>query len=296
LKPSIAAQPEPGFVAVVVADVAKIRAAGALQDIAAERRHIAQLRTDGKLQRIRDHRVAALDLGIRRDIGHPRQCTQPQIVAVKNGGRPGARQRIDVDDVQGAHDIELHQVDQRGTAGERLGGRCRQGIVACRISGQRLGGGCGISCPLIGKRSHVTSLSGSRGRPASRLQRCSDTRRSGRDCRSYIRGCHRRWSHALLHAGDRGHDLSRRAIAALESVLVDEGLLHRVRMITMGKTFDGRDFLILRCKRQSQARHHTTAIDQHRAGAALAVVAPLLAAGQADVLAEHRARWCADRA
>ena len=34
---------------------------------------------------------------------------------------------------------------------------------------------------------------------------------------------------ALLHAGDRRHDLSGRAVAALQRVVVDEGLLHRVQ-------------------------------------------------------------------
>lgn len=30
-----------------------------------------------------------------------------------------------------------------------------------------------------------------------------------------------------VHAGDRGHDLTRCAIAALQSILVDKSLLHR---------------------------------------------------------------------
>src|ERR1700757_1164565 len=40
-------------------------------------------------------------------------------------------------------------------------------------------------------------------------------------------------------AGDRRHDLARRAVAALERILVDEGLLHRMQSVALGEPLDG---------------------------------------------------------
>jgi hypothetical protein len=86
--------------------------------------------------------------------------------------------------------------------------------------------------------------------------------------------------------GNRRHDLSRRAIAALEGVLVDEGLLHRMQLAVLRKPLDGGDLLAFGGQRQRQAGEHAAAFNQHRAGAALAVIAALLAAGQAKMLAQ----------
>src|SRR5215510_3884191 len=47
---------------------------------------------------------------------------------------------------------------------------------------------------------------------------------------------------SFAYAGDRRHDLSWRAVAALECIVVDEGLLHRMRFAGhRGETFDGGD-------------------------------------------------------
>ena len=67
--------------------------------------------------------------------------------------------------------------------------------------------------------------------PASPRPRCWDRRRSGTGCRSYIRE-----SSASLPAwpsltqADGRHDLPGRAVAALEGVVIDEGLLHRMQL------------------------------------------------------------------
>src|SRR5258708_40063245 len=45
----------------------------------------------------------------------------------------------------------------------------------------------------------------------------------------------RRAGMALMDAGHRRHDLTGRAIAALQRVVVDEGLLHRVRRAVRGR-------------------------------------------------------------
>src|SRR5436305_13237530 len=78
---------------------------------------------------------------------------------------------------------------------------------------------------------------------------------------------------SLLHAGYRRHDLSRRAVTALERIVVDESLLHRMQAIAGGETFDGGDLLALRRKRERQAGHHATLAHQYRTGAASAVIA-----------------------
>ena len=93
---------------------------------------------------------------------------------------------------------------------------------------------------------------------------------------------------ALVDAGDRRHDLAGRAVAALEGVLVDEGLLHRMQLAVRS----ARPSMVvtgaaLHRDRKRQAGEHAPAVDQHRAGAALAVVAALLRAGEAEVLAQR---------
>src|SRR5262249_27801465 len=81
----------------------------------------------------------------------------------------------------------------------------------------------------------------------------------------------------FVHAGNRRHDLPRRAVAALERVVVDEGLLHRMQLaVRAGEAFDRGDALSLRGSRKRQAGKHAAAIEQHRAGAALTVIAALL--------------------
>src|SRR5262249_19056467 len=89
---------------------------------------------------------------------------------------------------------------------------------------------------------------------------------------------------ALLHASNGRHDLPGRAIAALEGVVVDEGLLHRMQAVIPRETLDRGDVLAFGCERKRQARHHAPAADQHRAGAALAVIATFLAASKAEML------------
>src|SRR5579871_3510761 len=58
---------------------------------------------------------------------------------------------------------------------------------------------------------------------------------------------------AFLDAGDARDDLPGCAIAALESVLIDKGLLHRMQLAVLGEALDGGDLLALRDERQCQA-------------------------------------------
>src|SRR5262245_40868411 len=104
-------------------------------------------------------------------------------------------------------------------------------------------------------------------------------------------------AHLLAHLGvgggaplgqqrHRAHDLARRAVAALERVLGDEGGLHGMQRLAAGQPLDGRDGRALRHDRQRQAGVHAAAADQNRAGAALPVVAALLGAGETQALAQ----------
>src|SRR6266566_2204656 len=87
----------------------------------------------------------------------------------------------------------------------------------------------------------------------------------------------------LVDTGDRREDLPRRAIAALEGVLVDEGLLHRVQPAArFGEPLDRRDRTAHR-DREGQTGEHPRPVDQYRAGAALAMVAALFRAGEAEM-------------
>src|SRR5437764_6274280 len=58
---------------------------------------------------------------------------------------------------------------------------------------------------------------------------------------------------------DRGHNLSGGAVAALESVMIDEGLLHRMETIVLGKSFDRGDRAILKGGGKREARQHAAA-------------------------------------
>jgi len=82
---------------------------------------------------------------------------------------------------------------------------------------------------------------------ASRLRtgwpgRCSRTRCSGTGCRRWPRGCPARWA-SLVRARKRaaGHQHARRAIAALQAVLLPEAFLDGVQLAVALEPLDGRD-------------------------------------------------------
>ena len=85
----------------------------------------------------------------------------------------------------------------------------------------------------------------------------------------------------------RRADLARRAIAALEGVMIDEGLLQRMQRAVLRKPLDRGDACAILHDRQRQAGNNAPAVDQHGAGAALALVATLFRAGQIEMLAQH---------
>src|SRR6266545_4605802 len=97
----------------------------------------------------------------------------------------------------------------------------------------------------------------------------------------------------FIHTADGRHDLSRRAIAALKGVMLDKGLLHGMQLaVRTRNSFDRCDRMILDARRKSEARQHAPTVHQHRAGAALSLVATLLGAGQAQVLTQRVKQCC----
>src|SRR5208337_1129824 len=98
---------------------------------------------------------------------------------------------------------------------------------------------------------------------------------------------------ALLDQTDRAHDLAWRAEAALESVVRDEGGLHRMEPVALGEALDGDDLRAVEAQRECQTRIDPLPVHEHGAGAALPTVAALLGSGQAEALAQEIEERCA---
>ena len=92
---------------------------------------------------------------------------------------------------------------------------------------------------------------------------------------------------AFVDARDRRHDLPGRAVAALEGILIDEGLLHRMQLAVCARPSIVVMLRPCAADRERQAGQYAAAIEQHRAGAALPVVATFLRSGEAEVLAQR---------
>ncbi len=90
----------------------------------------------------------------------------------------------------------------------------------------------------------------------------------------------------LQHAG-REHQEARRAEAALQAVVLDEGALQRVQRIAVREALDGADPAAIGLHGEHQAGAHRLAVDQHRAGAADAMLAADMRAGLAAVVADR---------
>jgi hypothetical protein len=116
LMPPIAAQTgaRPALVAGCV-ERAEIRTAHTLQEIAADRGHVAQLRRGAFEQRLDEQRLCSGDGRIGGDLRHAGERADDQAA----GGLADAvqRQLVDVDQVRGVFDFLAHQIDQRRAAG-----------------------------------------------------------------------------------------------------------------------------------------------------------------------------------
>src|SRR5207253_4241728 len=86
-----------------------------------------------------------------------------------------------------------------------------------------------------------------------------------------------------VHDVDRRHDHARRAITALQAVIVTEGSLHGMQLVALGDTLDGGDVAAGGLRRQHGAGFYRAAVDMDDAGAALAGVAADMRAGQIEI-------------
>ena len=86
---------------------------------------------------------------------------------------------------------------------------------------------------------------------------------------------------------DGGADLPGRAIAALIAVVFDERGLHGMHLVGRAQAFDGGDAIAFVHHRQREAGIDAPSARDHRAGAALAVIAALLGAGEMQVIAQR---------
>jgi len=84
----------------------------------------------------------------------------------------------------------------------------------------------------------------------------------------------------------RSHDHAGRADPALQPAAVHEGPLQRMQPTILRESFDGLDLRADGLQGEHQATVDRPTVDQHGAGAALAVAAAFLGTGQADAIAE----------
>ena len=92
---------------------------------------------------------------------------------------------------------------------------------------------------------------------------------------------------AVLEQVGRRDDEARRAEAALHRARLDERLLHAVQPVAVGEPLDRDHVVPVRLRRQHEARAHEHAVEQHRARAALALLARVLRARHVELLAQR---------
>src|SRR5262249_2700064 len=92
---------------------------------------------------------------------------------------------------------------------------------------------------------------------------------------------------AVIGQRDGGEQEARRAVPALERMRVPEYLLHRVQLAAPCKTLDGRDGMAVHLGREHEARLHRLAVEQHRARAADALLAPDVGTVELELVAKE---------
>ena len=91
----------------------------------------------------------------------------------------------------------------------------------------------------------------------------------------------------VLEQVDRRDDQARRAEAALHGAGGDERLLHAMQLPSGGDALDGDDLVAVGLRSEDEAGADEGAVEQHRARAALSLLAGVLRAGQAELLAQR---------
>ena len=126
--PLMAGHPDPGCALVAgEAGVAEIAAAGALQQVAAHRAHVAHLRRGRQQQGLADDGEAFAHDRMRGDVAHAGHRFQAQAAVFRDDA--GEWQGFEIDQPIGRLDVVFHQLHQVGAAGD----------VFCAVGS---GGGC----------------------------------------------------------------------------------------------------------------------------------------------------------
>ena len=130
----------------------------------------------------------------------------------------GEWEATDIDKVSGREDIELHEVNESGTAGE-------EGSLG--VGGDCLGGGFGGAGLCEGKRVHLKAL-------LSVLDGFDDVGIStaAADVATHAFanfGWRELLAGGFSEQGDGGHNLAGRAIAALKPIKLQESFLHGMK-------------------------------------------------------------------
>ncbi len=129
------------------AGIAEIAAAGALEQVAAERRQVAHLRRGAEQQRLGEDAIAVPHLGMRGRVAHPHQRAEPQHRAIGVDAVEAAKARH-VEDPRGRAQPFAHELDHVGAAGEEIRPRAAGGVgtmlrAAADHVGERVRAGIG---------------------------------------------------------------------------------------------------------------------------------------------------------
>ena len=151
-----------------------------------------------------DDGIVARDVGMARRVRHARSAPSRRPSRPALDRRIAGRRPLMSTTTLGPHHVELHQIEERGPAGQEL---ARPRSAGADVRGER-------RRPRLDRQARSIGRTGASGPPsaawrAGSPRRCWDRRRSGRGCRSCIRGSRRRCRVALVDAGDRRHDLAR---------------------------------------------------------------------------------------
>ena len=197
---------------------------------------------------------------------------------------------IDVNQMCRGLDLQLHQIKQIGPASDEFGAIVaadRRGSVGWRFGafvGERLSlrppcdfgnrlGNVRVSAAATDVAAHAFAQFGYWSDCGVAFRSADNVaRNAGLD---------------LVEDGDGRANLAWRAVAALIPVMLDECRLHRVHMLRGPETFDRGHVVVLMHDRKRETGVDAPTIDNHRAGAALTVVAAFLGAGQMQMLAQR---------
>ena len=95
------------------------------------------------------------------------------------------------------------------------------------------------------------------------------------------------WAWALFQQFGSRHQEARCAVSALDSAIVDEGLLYRVQFFAVCQAFNSHDFSAVRARGRHQAGHYGLAIQEDCTSATFALGAAFFGADQLAFFAQQ---------